>query len=280
MAGGPVVFLVLSHRAPRQVERLTERLSDTRSAITVIHHDAKSTELPSLPAGARAMLVPDPLSIAWGTISLTRPIGHCLRWIRDEVPDFSWIVVISAEDYPVMHPAAIEAELDALEADASMRWEFVPPFPRRRNTDWQRGTSRRYNRRFFPGTHRPSPVPRLAHIVDGVGTFAGTTWWQMRRRAVDVVLADTPLNALLERKFEHLFVPDEAYFQTVLMNAPIGLRIDNRDRRFIRFEKTGGSAHPERLTIADADAILASDAFFVRKVGPESESLLDRLDRE
>jgi hypothetical protein len=279
MAGGPVVFLVLSHHRPRQVERLLARLADTRSAVTVVHHDPRFDERPSLPPGGRAMLVAEPVPIRWGTMTLVQAILHSLRWIRAEIPDFSWVVPVSGQDYPVRPPAAIEAELESLEADASIAWEFVPPFPRRRNTDWQRGTSRRYQRRFFLGTHRPSPLPRPLHMVDGVGMFAGSTWWQMRRRAVDVVLADTPLNAHLQRKFARLLLPDEAYFQTALLNASIGLQIDNRDRRFVRFPQTGGSAHPEVLTIADADAIVASDALFVRKVGPESASLMDRLDR-
>src|SRR3954464_6882082 len=101
MAGGPVVFLVLSHRRPRQADRLLARLADTRSAVTVVHHDPKSDERPSLPSGGRAMFVPEPVPGQWATMTLVHAILHSLRWIRAEIPDFSWVVPVSGEDYPV-----------------------------------------------------------------------------------------------------------------------------------------------------------------------------------
>jgi hypothetical protein len=279
MPGGPVVFLVMSYRRPRQVERLVERLGETRAAVTAVHHDAKAAEVPQLALDGRARLVADPLRVEWGEVSLVRAVLHSMRWIRAEIPDFSWMVLISGEDYPAMAPAAIEAELQASQADVAIEWEYVPPFARRFNTDWQQGMARRYFRHRYPTTHRFTPVPIASRLVDGLGTFAGSTWWQMGRRAVDVVLADTPVNARLDRRFRNGFISDEAYFQMALLNAPLGLQIDNRNRRFVRFPKTGGSAHPDVLTEADIDEILASDAFFARKVGPESEALLERLDR-
>jgi len=52
-------------------------------------------------------------------------------------------------------------------------------------------------------------------------------------------------------------------------------------RRFYRFVKDGGAAHPETLTIEDLDAIQASGAFFARKVDlGASAELLDRLDSQ
>src|SRR5689334_10437806 len=110
MAPGPVVFLILSHRRPRQIERLAERLTHTRSAITAVHHDAKSAERPVFPDGGRTVLVPEPKTVEWGRFSQVEAILHGMRWIRSAIPDFSWIVLISGEDYPAMSPIAIEAE--------------------------------------------------------------------------------------------------------------------------------------------------------------------------
>jgi Core-2/I-Branching enzyme len=282
VASGPVVFLVLTHREPRLVERLLGRLAETESAVSVVHHDVKSTTLPALPDNGRALFVPDPLSIRWAHISFVEAVLHSMHWIRKEIPNVSWIVLVSGQDYPAMSPARIESELLQSQADAFIHWEFVPPFVRRRSTDWQRGASHRYHWLRLPGTHRFVPVPLVRFYVDGVGTFAGQTWWNLGRRAVDRILDDPGMTSYLaQRRFRSALCPCEAFFQTALLNSPADLHLVNRNRRFYRFPKSGGSAHPEVLTVRDLDAILASDAFFARKVEESASSeLLDGLDRE
>jgi Core-2/I-Branching enzyme len=279
---GPVVFLVVSHHKLPLVERLLRRLTETESAISVVHHNATSATLPALPDNGRALFVPDPLSVRWADISFSNAVLHSMHWIRKEIPNVSWIVLVSGQDYPAMSPARIESELLQSQADAFIHWEFVPPVVTRRSTDWQRGTSHRYYWLRLPGTHRFVPVPLLRFYVDGVGTFAGQTWWNLGRRAVDRILENREMtDYLLQRRFRSKLAPDEAFFQTALLNSPADLHLVNRHRRFYRFPKTGGSAHPEVLTVRDLDAILASDAFFVRKVDePASGELLDRLDSE
>jgi hypothetical protein len=195
------------------------------------------------------------------------------------VPDFSWVVPISGQDYPVMSPQAIEAELLAAEADVFMRWEFTPPFARRHLTDWQRATSHRYYWRVAPGTTRPIPVPRLRHYVDGVGVFAGSVWTTFGRRAVDRILDDTDGLDYLRRRFGRTMCPSEAFFQTMLMNSPFGLRIVDDDRRFYDFPKTGGSGHPRVLGLDRLDELVAGNFQFARKVEQEASApLLDALD--
>jgi hypothetical protein len=279
---GPVVFLLMTHHKPRLVERLLRRLAETKSAISVVHHDAKSTTVPALPGNGRALFVPDPLSTQWADISFANAVLHSMHWIKKEIPDVSWIVLVSGQDYPAMSPARIESELLKSQADAFIHWEFVPPVATRWSTDWQRGTSHRYYQLRLPGTHRFVPVPLLRFYVDGVGTFAGATWWNLGRRAVDRILDNRDMtDYLLRRRFRSALAADEAFVQTALLNSPADLHLVNQHRRFYRFLKTGGSAHPEVLTVRDLDAILASGAFFARKVDePDSCELLDGLDRE
>jgi hypothetical protein len=282
MAPGPVVFLVLSHHNPPLVERLLARLADTETAVSVIHHDAKATSVPAVPINGRATLMPDPAVVGWGDMSSCDATLRAMHWIRDEIPDFSWIVLISGQDYPAMSCRQIEAELRESRADAFIHWEFVPPIARRGLTDWQRGTSHRYYWHCAPGTHRPIPIPRLRAYFDGLGVFAGSSWWNLGHRAVDRILDDPATTDYLRRhRFRTTPVPDEAFFHTTLLNSPQDLRLVNSHRRFYRFLPVGGAAHPETLTIHDLDEILGSGAFFVRKVDDAaSGELLDELDRQ
>jgi len=281
MENGRVVFLIMSHHNLRLVERLLRRLVVTQDAVTVVHHDAKTTTLPELPASDRIMFVPERSVCGWGDIAFTKATLRCVRWITEQVPDFSWIVLLSGQDYPAKSPRRIEEELLASKADAFIHWEAVPPISSHRSSDWQRGMSKRYYWHYLPGTHRSIPLPRLRFMLGGVVLLAGATWWNLGRRAVERILSNPELTDYLVQRLRSTIVIDEAFFQTALLNSAGGLDIVNNHRRFYRFSKAGGAAHPDVLTIRDADAILASDAFFVRKVDEEaSAELLDRLDEE
>jgi hypothetical protein len=275
-----VVFLVMSHHKPRLVERLLARLSETRQAVTVVHHDPRSPVAPSLPLAGRAMFVPEPLAVRWGDMSLVAGTLAAIRWIIDELPNTGWIVLLSGQDYPVMRPGSVETELLTSHVDAFLHWELVPPVPVRRCSDWQRGTSQRYYWHRVPRHFRPVPVPRLRFFFDGVGIFAGSQWWSLSRRAVDRIVEGSELTQyLLRRRLRATMIPDEAFFQTALLNSPLDLAIVNDHRRFYRFSSNGGSAHPDTLTIDDLEPILSSNAFFARKVDELiSEELLDALD--
>jgi hypothetical protein len=281
MNTGPVVFLVMSHHGTNLVERLVRKLIDTDGALSVVHHDAKATELPQLPRNDRVMLIPDPLAVQWGRTSLVEATLHAMGWVADHIRDFSWIVLISGQDYPARSTREIEAELLTTEADAFVHWEAIPPVASRRSTYWQRIASRRYWWHTMPGTSRTLPVPRLRSLWDGVALFAGSTWWNLSRRVVDQI-QDMPnlRNYLIKHRLRSCGHPDESFFQTMVLNSSLGLHIVNSDRRFIHFTAQRGGAHPEILTVAHLDAIRESNAFFVRKVDEHvSGELLNVLDQ-
>jgi hypothetical protein len=74
----------------------------------------------------------------------------------------------------------------------------------------------------------------------------------------------------------HAKCPDETIFHTALMSDS-GLKVDNTDKRFIVWRE--GANNPEILGLEHLDAIVASDAWFARKVDePVCPELLDRLD--
>jgi hypothetical protein len=275
----PVVFLVLTYQKPALAERLMGRLADTENALTVLSHDPLGDRPPELPDSPRAMRVPNPLPVGkWGSFEIVEAMIEAVRWVQEEVRDFSWLVLLSGQDYPIKSPRAIEAELLASDADAYMRWELATPFARRHQSDWQRGMSHRYYWRVAPGTTRPVPIPRVRAYFDGVGIFAGSTWSTFSRRAVARMFEDPWLLDYLKRRFSRTMIPDEAFFQTLLLNRPTRLHIVNNDRRFMEFAPEHGYAHPRILGLDDFTMLIESDVMFARKVDETSAPLLDRLD--
>jgi hypothetical protein len=79
------------------------------------------------------------------------------------------------------------------------------------------------------------------------------------------------------RHFRRVAVPSEEFFASVLLGDR-ALTIERDHRRFAPFAHEG-APHPETLTEADLDRLIASGADFARKFDTEVDSgILDVLD--
>jgi hypothetical protein len=246
-----VCYLVLSHRNPAQVGRLTSALlTGAADSRVVVHHDASSCPLErsDLDPSERVELVPWSMDVRWGDWSLVQVVLDATRWIVER-HDVEWLVLLSGQDYPLRPLAEIEAGLRGSDADAFISGRRLAP-------DTVAHTVRRY----------PDDVP----------CFKGSAWFSLRRAAIDRVLAAAHDDHELVRAFRDTRIPDEAFFHTLLFNDP-SIRIVNDDRRFMRW--VDGAAHPEVLTTADLPDIERTGRDFARKVDLDADpALADALD--
>lgn len=273
-----VAVLVLSHRDPPQVRRLVRRLEGGTRTATFVHHDPSGPALDGI-EGSTTTLVPDPMTCRWGRASLVDAVVGSLGFIRDHVPDLSWVLVISGQDYPVRRMAAIEDELAATTHDGWLR-SFPVGDPADDHLQWQRNCRRRYRRTVrLPGSPRGLPLPfeRPHPFGDGVALHIGDMWVNLGAKAVDTVL-DSPLRPRLRSYAGTVPIPDEMFVPTLVHNRAPPLDIAHGHRRFIQWTPES-EVHPAVLVPDHVPAIRASDAFFARKLDltahPDMADLLD-----
>jgi hypothetical protein len=276
--------VVLSHRGPAQVARLVSRLQDGCDTVVAVHHDPRGEPL-RLRASSSVALVPDPQPSPWGRLGLVTAMRRSLEWMRSNVPELSWVLVISGQDYPIRTMASIEAELAGACCDAFLRHFRVDGDPAEDVHRWQARTRRRYlYYRRLPGSARSFRLPwaRRHPFHDEFRLYAGDQWVDLSARAVHKVL-DSPLNGPLLRYLRRAPIPDEAWLGTVALNGQPELTVINERRRYIRWPG-GGSFHPAVLGPDDLPALRVSNAFFARKIDltawPEACDVLDDLARE
>ena len=277
MRPGPVAVIVLSHRDPPLVTRLVDRLRSGRDVFVAVHHDPAGPPL-ALPAASNVAAVPDPRHCPWGRIDLALTMRRALGWVLDTVPELSWALLVSGQDYPTRSMTAVADELQASEADAYLRI-FRLDDPAHLPGSWPARARRRYlRRRRLPFTHRSLPMARPLHPYRrGVHLYGGGVWFNLSREAAGRVVEAEALAARLERFLRWSPNPDETFVHTLLGNNSVGLRLVNDHRRYLRW-RPGHHGHPEILGPEDLPAITAGDAFFARKVSAEHAELLDRLD--
>jgi hypothetical protein len=303
-----VVYLVFSHRNPAQVVRLVRRLrgGSDRSHI-VLHHDQTSTRLDrSLFAGLTNVHLLPYRAIEWGTFTWVDAILRAIRWTLEHL-DFDWLLLLSGQDYPIQPLSQIERFLETTDYDA-----FVKGFPLGSRPQTAGEDVRRYFYRYYRvaggsrfsrslasrgrgatmarRVQRAQPLLSFKRGPSGlyVGIrrltlpfnqdfrwYRGSAWFTLSRKAVAVVDRFAARATRRMRYFRRMWVPDESFVATVILNEP-GMRVHHDHLRFIRF---GAGPHPDILTIKDAEEILSSGKHFARKFDISvDERILDLID--
>jgi hypothetical protein len=311
------LYVILSHRAPSQVARLTRTLlTGSDRSVVLVHHDQAVSRMTSqdLPASGRAHLVRFREGLRWGTWDLVDVVLLALRWATARVA-FDWVVLLSGQDYPVRSPESIDAFLGASSFDVYASASPVQPNPETGWTPTAEGTlTRRYFYRWytipllragpqsltgkairyasFRATARQPfigmfPFPdatmrfgyrtRRAPFSEAFRCFKGSQWFAASRHAVDTLLTAVE-NRPLVGHYRRAVIPDESFMQTVWENDP-AVRVCSNDLRFQRW--TAQSPHPDVLTSDQMGEALASGKHFARKfdIGVDARAL-DVIDRQ
>lgn len=277
MNQGPVVVAILSHRDPPQLRRLVDRVLEGERTVALVHHDPRGAPH-GLLAHDRLLLVPDPQPCDWGRMNLAEAMLRCLQTALDTVPELSWLLLVSGQDYPAQHLRRTEEDLARQEVDAMLRWFPVTDDPAADVHPWQARCRTRYLRRLrIPGSHRSVPFPRRHPFHGDTQLYVGDMWVNLGASAVRHVLEQRVRQPQVWSYLSRCSVPDEALLPTLLLNDAAHLRIGDRGRRYIRWVE--GRPNPELLEPDDVDKMALADDFFARKVDSElTPEVLDLID--
>lgn len=294
-----IAYVVLSHRNPDQVLRLVGALMEGPGAEVLVRHDPRGSRLDEAALGRLgARGLHDEIEFEWGGWSQLQVLLACLERAAEMDPD--WLLVLSGQDYPLRPIADIEGGLAASEVDAMLgqAWELAtdglpnPPadefflrcayrhYPAPRWTPHlPRAVRPLAYLRELPPPLRPQLGLRRAGLPfdDRFRCFVSADWLTLNRRALAAVVTAARERQRLMRYYRRVAIPSESFFATVLLNDP-SLNVARDNRRYVSFEAPL-TPHPETLTSADLERLLASGSDFARKfdTGTDSE-VLDALD--
>ena len=276
-----IAYVISAYKLPDQLVRLVRRLASPTASFAV-HVDAKTA--PDVQArmverlrGVPSVAFLERHSCHWGGFGHVRAtlkgIDHFVRGSAD----FDYLVLLTGQDYPLRHPRAIERFLAEAGGRSYLRHRPLPFEP------WAgRGGLDRIERWHLVRRRLHVSLPLHRSLPAGLEPHGGAPYWCLARPEVEYVHAFVAAHPEVVRFFEHVFVPDELFFQTILACSPRrGLLVDEG----IHHVDWSTTPAPAILTSADLDALLASDKLFARKfdvtVDARVLDLLDgRLDRE
>jgi hypothetical protein len=277
-----LAYIISAYKHPPQLVRLVERLRSPTSSF-FIHVDRKTP-----PETYRAMVdglahLPEVCFLPrhradWGGFGhVAATLEGINAIVRTETP-CDYVVLLTGQDYPIKPPERIEAFLAG-----NLGQQFMEYFPLP-HLDWEGcGLDRIEAWHLRPLGRRlvldPRPWRRLQRrFPRGFRPFGGSSYWCLTRDAVEFVHGFARRNPAFINFFRRVDVPDELFFQTLLMNSRFAGSVVNDNLRHIEWHDPE-SGSPAILTTADLGRLRGSPQLFARKFDiMVDHSVLDEID--
>jgi hypothetical protein len=274
-----IAYLVLAHRNPEQLRRLVQRLGP--DAPVFVHLDARVRN--PVAASFRSAL-PNATFVPrhrcyWGSSGLVRATLECIGALARSGIAYDYAMLLSGQDYPIQPRERILGFLDGHRGA-----EFIESFPLERPNRWTpQGGPFQASRRvrdfhlFYRSHHVSLPIRR--RFPSDLVPYGGSQWWCLSRPCVEHVHRFSAERSDVVRYFEHTFIPDESYFQTVVAASPFASKVVQDDLKLAIWNRPA-PPYPAVLRSSDRDRLLASPKLFARKFDTSiDEEILDFVDR-
>lgn len=256
-----IAYLILVHRYPEQFKRLFKAIYHPDNYY-LIHVDKRSGTV--LQKTVQDFLLDFPnasmmssKNALWGGYSL---IDAELRGIQQLLKmglDWEFFINLSGQDFPLKSQVHIKKFLqknrgkDFMKVVNQAEFRFDTLY-RIENFCFEFGN--KILRTFFKRSYLRDVTP-----------YIGNQWVILSRKFCEFVSYDAEVKRF-KKFYRNTFIPDEGFFQTVIMNTSYKAKIVNDDKRIIDWVPLGTiKLRPRDFTSKDAKFLLASQGLFARK---------------
>ncbi|MDP3183524.1 MAG: beta-1,6-N-acetylglucosaminyltransferase [Desulfobaccales bacterium] len=258
---GMIAYLILVHRYPRQFKRLFRAIFHPANYY-LVHVDKRSgvglqTEIQDyLSSFANASLLKSQ-SIFWGGYSMVDAELRGIEELLKISSEWGFFINLSAQDFPLKSQTHIQ---DFLSLNVGNDYISVAN-QRKVRPD----TLFRIENSFTEFGDRILRIPIKQPYLRGVTPYIGNQWMILSRKFCEFVCYG-PETERFKRFYRYTLIPDEGFFQTVIMNTNYEGTIVNDDKRTILWVPAGTiKLRPKVFTSKDTEFLLASQGLFARK---------------
>lgn len=212
----------------------------------------------------------------WGDFSLVRATLKALSAALSLRPEPDYFILLSGQDYPIKSVSHIERFFEEHQQSVFMRHFPLPYEP------WPSGGFRRIDRWHVRVGRRHLALPLPRRFPEGYEPYGGSQFWSLPREAAAYVSRFAHEETSFVRFFEHVYIPDELFFPTVLLNSSFRDYVMNDNLRYIEWTPSddGNGGGPKVWRTEDFAELAVSSKLFARKFDVTvDESILDLLDR-
>jgi hypothetical protein len=279
-----VAYIISVYKLPEQVVRLVRSLHSETSSF-FLHVDQKSDPLVLRYISAQIASLPNVHLLKrhtcyWGGFGHVAATLEGIEALRRGRAPFDYLVLLTGQDYPIKSAHQIATFFQQHRGESFLEYFQLP------HAGWENGGMDRVRRwhvhlldRHIQFPHRDSKLVRRSS-PRGVTFFGGSSYWCLTRECVEYISEFVSSHPEFVRFFRYVDVPDEIFFQTIIMNSPLRRAVVNDNLRYIDW-KDPDAGSPSVLTRADLPSLATSTKLFARKFDATVDSaVLDVIDRE
>lgn len=271
-----LAYIISAYTRLDQVNRLVRRLQADGTSFH-IHVDRKTDD-----AEFRSLLarLHDVASVRflerhachWGGFGHVRATLKGIDELRRQGFPFDYLILLTGQDYPIKSKQQVDRFFEAAAGKSYMAFSPLP------SDSWSpRGGLDRvaYWHLRSHGPHVRLPLRR--RFPSGLRPYGGGAYWALSRDCVAHVARFVAERPDVVSFFRHVDIPDESFFQTVLMNSELRETIVNDNLRYIDWTR---GRRPAILQTSDLEALRASPKLFARKFDVDRDAtVLELIDR-
>jgi hypothetical protein len=272
-----LAYIISAYRNLGQLGRLVRRISSDRS-IVVVHVDRKTDDGEYDDLVARLTDVPsvhflERHACHWGGFGHVRATLKGTEELLRRSSTFQHVILLTGQDYPLKSNHVLERFFHENRGRSFMAYSPLP-------SPWwsPRGGRDRIEYRHVRWRGRHVQLPGRRSFPRGLRPFGGGAYWCLSRECIELVHSFVRERPDVVRFFHRVDIPDEIFFQTVVMNSDLAGTVVNDNLRYIDWSR---DRRPAVLGIEDLERLRTSTKLFARKfdVGRDP-AILDAIDRE
>ena len=298
-----IAYLMMCHKDPAQIKRLTERLLKTGDVI--IHVDKKSDITPFielLKNEENVYFVKNRIDVSYAGFTMAKVYLEMLEYAYNSEKGYDRFVFMTGQDYPLMKDSEIIEEFSShKDTEYIMAYKIatstIPTDKNKVECKWYLDTKihNKFLRRCYlsimyrvftkHGIRRKRQVPFSGKLVEPYfGQMLSAFTRQGAKLLIDTYRNDKKFNKVMK----HVYPAVEIYWQTVIFNSPLREKtIQNGEEHEITTHFGWAPLHFHHydvdtsvFTEKDFDEIVSSKMMFFRKAIPGiSDALLDKIDK-
>jgi len=279
-----IVHLIIAHNypSPNNLVRIVDLLK-YKDDLIYIHVDLKFdvNEFKNIFVNhTNVRFIKKRVKVYWAAFSMIEATVNSFKEIIEEVPNFSFLNLLSGQDYLLKPISSFHDFLNANKGKAFMHSLDI-------NTEWTEAKSRvaQYHLTNFKflGKYQLQNILNFIlperKIPENITIVGRSQWFTISKKHVEYIIAKIAKNPDLVRFFKFTWAPDEFFFQTILFNSIYKEDIINNNLRFIDWSE--GKKNPKVFTSNDFNLLIESNQFFARKFDVNVDAkILDLIDQK
>lgn len=292
-------YLILAHTNPKQLALLVASLHTAQSKIHV-HIDKNVAIEPFLFLADRCIFIQDRVRIRAGGMSMIQATLRGMQHIHAAMWAGDHLVLMSGQDFPIKSATHIHKAIEKVwyksiiecikQPDRKWNtvnrvthyWFYDRAIPFGIDAWLKKYIGKIWNISSFKSsllggilnrtlTH---VLPRRKFLLDHYELYSGSQWAVFSAEAIDYIMhfCSTDKWQSYVHFMKYAGVPDEFFFQTLLMNSPLKDKILNDLARYI--DRSFQWEWPKILRLEDYPQLLGSSKLFARKFNIDRDAAI------